>query len=799
MFVNFTANSDRVILPSQPRVPIGPPQTFMSFAIFTNPVSTRTTVTITGTDDHGNVKTALLTLSPSPVALLSPFSGPVVAGQTATGQVQFQRPVPAGGILVALDAERSLPGAIPGSRVPLSGVVPASVFVPGGMTSATYAVTTSPLQRGVQIQINATVFESTTSTILQVARNPPVGNAFYDPSFRTPRCFTVDRSCDTGGLIDGMGMLTDGPEAQAPNTIQDSCAEVGPATNAFHQSASLDRLRVSTVDGSRLGEDKLVTVEATAWADSSPDLRLDLFSAPSATNPVWTLVARLTPTSSDSENVLSTTFKLSIGTLQAIRGSWTHAPTPMACTNPPPAGYSSFDLDDRDDLVFSVDALPNDPPVVNAGPDQAVTLPDGAVLGGKGSDDGLPSPPSLLTMSWSMVSGPGIVTFRAPESAVTPATFSAAGIYTLRLTVTDGEFTISDYVSVTVNPALPVNQPPLVNAGPDQVIVLPAAASLAGIAGDDGLPNPPAQVAVRWFKMSGPGTVTFANASAAATTATFSLAGTYVLRLTADDGALTSEDTVTLVISLAPPANQPPVVNAGTDQIVILPALAALSGTVVDDGRPNPPATVTTTWSKVSGPGTVIFGKAGALATTAVFSLAGSYVLRLRATDGVLTTSDDVGITVNVTTVKVQYRVTETASNDNQIKPHFNIVNTGTTAVALSSLKVRYWYTVDTQQPESSACDFAAIGCGKITRTFATVTPVRPKADHYLEVGFTSAAGSLAPGARTGEIQLRWHKNDFSNYNEANDHSADLTRLSFVDWTRVTLYRNGIRIWGAEP
>ena len=51
-------------------------------------------------------------------------------------------------------------------------------------------------------------------------------------------------------------------------------------------------------------------------------------------------------------------------------------------------------------------------------------------------------------------------------------------------------------------------------------------------------------------------------------------------------------------------------VNAGADQTITLPATAALAGTASDDGLPTPPGTVTTTWSKLSGPGTVTFGKA---------------------------------------------------------------------------------------------------------------------------------------------------------------------------------------------
>jgi hypothetical protein len=94
-----------------------------------------------------------------------------------------------------------------------------------------------------------------------------------------------------------------------------------------------------------------------------------------------------------------------------------------------------------------------------------------------------------------------------------------------------------------------------------------------------------------------------------------------------------------------PTGNQAPRVDAGLDQTITLPAGATLDGTVSDDGRLNP--TPSTTWSKVSGPGTVSFANAGAIDTAASFSVAGTYVLRLTADDGALSASDDVTITVN--------------------------------------------------------------------------------------------------------------------------------------------------------
>src|SRR5688572_13368156 len=150
-----------------------------------------------------------------------------------------------------------------------------------------------------------------------------------------------------------------------------------------------------------------------------------------------------------------------------------------------------------------------------------------------------------------------------------PATVSD-GVLDIVFTGVDNNATLAA-LQVTV---IPTNQPPAVSAGADQAITLPASATLAGTASDDGLPNPPATVTTTWSMLSGPGTVTFGNANALSTTASFSTAGTYTLRLTASDSTLSTVDDV--VITVNPVGNQPPVVSAGADQAITLPANATL-------------------------------------------------------------------------------------------------------------------------------------------------------------------------------------------------------------------------------
>jgi hypothetical protein len=92
----------------------------------------------------------------------------------------------------------------------------------------------------------------------------------------------------------------------------------------------------------------------------------------------------------------------------------------------------------------------NDPPQVDAGNDQTITLPASALLDGSVFDDGIPNPPGFTTTIWRQVSGPGSVTFADPNAVDTMASFDSAGIYVLRLAADDDELVTTDDVTLTV-------------------------------------------------------------------------------------------------------------------------------------------------------------------------------------------------------------------------------------------------------------------------------------------------------------------------------------------------------------
>ncbi len=267
---------------------------------------------------------------------------------------------------------------------------------------------------------------------------------------------------------------------------------------------------------------------------------------------------------------------------------------------------------------------PNQPPVVNAGPNQAAYYPSTVTLSGTATDDGLPLG-STLTVQWTQVSGPGSATFANPSSAATTVTFSQPGTYVLQLSANDTQYTTTGTCTITYLAA--VKLPPIVSAGPSQTIPIPNNLPLQGSVTSANTPpgTPTAQWSVVSTAPSGL-TATFANATSPKTTVSLPVAGTYVLQLTGTEAGLSASSTVTII---GQTGATPPIVNAGPNQEIELPVNAAtLSGIASDPAG----GTLTYSWSQASGPAMATFQNASSLTTVATLSAAGTYIFRLSAT-----------------------------------------------------------------------------------------------------------------------------------------------------------------------
>lgn len=286
-----------------------------------------------------------------------------------------------------------------------------------------------------------------------------------------------------------------------------------------------------------------------------------------------------------------------------------------------------------DDVQITVQ--PNAPPVANAGSNKVISLPTTTTsLTGSGSDD-----IAVVAYQWSMISGPTPITFSSPTTANTNVSnLTVAGVYTVRLTVTDGSgLTGTDDATITVNAG---NQPPIANAGPDQTIQQPTAiANLSGsLSTDEGV------LTYEWTQVGGDITTTILTPTSVTTTVTgLSQIGFYIYRLRVTDaqGLSTTDDVQVQIVAAG---NTAPVAAAGPNVTLTLPTnFTQLNGTGSTDNI----GIVSYLWTKISGPATFSISAPNNAITNIESLQLGVYVFRLTVTDGGgLSSFDDVTVTV---------------------------------------------------------------------------------------------------------------------------------------------------------
>jgi len=142
----------------------------------------------------------------------------------------------------------------------------------------------------------------------------------------------------------------------------------------------------------------------------------------------------------------------------------------------------------------------------------------------------------------------------------------------------------------------------------------------------------------------------------------------------------------------------------------------------------------------------------------------------------------------------VKYRTANTEAKSSDSKPEFTIVNMGKSAIPLERVDLFYWLEDPGTQPLSFHCDWAAVGCSNINGTF----DIKESGEKYLRISFVSGAGTIDPGQDSGEIKIRFNRNDWSPFEQNDDYSfSPITE--YVDWDQVSLYVDGQRVWGSEP
>lgn len=231
-----------------------------------------------------------------------------------------------------------------------------------------------------------------------------------------------------------------------------------------------------------------------------------------------------------------------------------------------------------------------------------------------------------LTYQWTQIDG--IPTPLEDATVASPrVTFFAAGVYRYQLVVTDvaGNASLPSVATVTVG--FPGNNPPVANAGSDQVGATGVPVLLDGSLSTD----VDLQSLTYFWRQTGGTQLLLSDRRNVRPTFTPTRAGTYTFELVVEDGQHFSPP-ATVNVSV-----DPPVANAGPDQNLFLgsggtPVTVTLDGTGSFDPTPGPQA-LSYSWSQVSGP-TVTLSSASAASPNFQTLVAGTYLFLLVVDDG---------------------------------------------------------------------------------------------------------------------------------------------------------------------
>jgi hypothetical protein len=162
-----------------------------------------------------------------------------------------------------------------------------------------------------------------------------------------------------------------------------------------------------------------------------------------------------------------------------------------------------------------------------------------------------------------------------------------------------------------------------------------------------------------------------------------------------------------------------------------------------------------------------------------------------------------------VTGFSIQYKVENTSASGTAIGSQLWIVNSGTSAVNLNDLTLRYYFTNEVTASLMQNVNWANVGpvsgganmnlgSGELTIKTERMPAAVTGADSYVEFGFNAAGKMLAPGSR---VQFSWTVQNFGsqNFNQTGDYSFNAGYTSQTNWQNVVLFQGQSVLWGVQP
>ncbi len=146
--------------------------------------------------------------------------------------------------------------------------------------------------------------------------------------------------------------------------------------------------------------------------------------------------------------------------------------------------------------------------------------------------------------------------------------------------------------------------------------------------------------------------------------------------------------------------------------------------------------------------------------------------------------------------VKLEFYNRDKLNRTQGISLDFKVTNTGSDAINLKDLKIRYYFTKEgDSKPIYSSYYFSHGEKTDVHGKFESHSPATGT-DHYLEVYFDK--GTLLPNKEVyafGSIT----QEDWGYFEQDNDYSFDAEAKDFTVQDKITAYISDVLVWGKEP
>ncbi|MET0595192.1 MAG: cellulose binding domain-containing protein [Polyangiaceae bacterium] len=171
--------------------------------------------------------------------------------------------------------------------------------------------------------------------------------------------------------------------------------------------------------------------------------------------------------------------------------------------------------------------------------------------------------------------------------------------------------------------------------------------------------------------------------------------------------------------------------------------------------------------------------------------------------------------------LRLYYRNLRTEASSADINYIVKVENETGSALMLSTLEVRYYFTNELAPPTEIDVFYADTCCSNKRTDFVdsivtalTTIPAKPSANAYLSVAFAPAAGVL-PAGDAVQVEIAFHDTGYARtLTQSNDHSFSANASGTqTQWDRcpgsqcearftscaLTVHRDGQLVWGTPP